>query len=62
MVLTMVQELRVLLDHFVELGADQSQLVELCLFSYVIYLTAIKRFALGLQTGKHLVPHLNGQL
>jgi len=53
----------VLLNDFVELGADQSQLMELCLLSHhLVHHTFIKLLAVELQTGKHLVPHLRGKL
>ncbi len=54
-----------LLNDFVEFGADQSQLVELCLLTYSLgYLTVrlLKTHTVGLQTSKDLVPHFNGQL
>ena len=54
-----------LLNDFVEFGADQSQLMELCLLSYSIVhptVRVLKTHTVGLQTSKDLVPHLNGQL
>ena len=54
-----------LLDDFVELGADQSQLVELCLLSYRLVWSSInvlETLTVGLHTSKDLPPHLNRQL